>query len=257
MEFSPEQVAIITGACSGIGAAVAKQLAEKGLGHMTITGLTADGLEKTKQSVLNAKSNAQVYTVHGDLRTTGFCEQLVQETVSRFGRIDVLVSNAGWSSAGSVYDQSVEVYQEIFDINVTPAVKLTKLCLTYLRQTKGTIVITSSHLAIKPSANFAYYCMSKAALDMFTRCVASEEGHNGVRINNVNPGLTDSGFPQKVLGEEKAAQIFEDSKNFPIARGADPSEIANVITFLAGNKSSFMTGSCVVADGGLICYNPL
>ena len=138
-----------------------------------------------------------------------------------------------------------------------PAVALTKLCLPYLRKNKGSIVITSSNLAIRPAVEYTFYCMSKAALDTFTRCMAAEEGKNGIRINNVNPGLTDSGLAEKVLGEAKAAKFFEDAKSFPVPRAAYPEEIANVITFVAGRKASYMTGSCVVTDGGLICYNPV
>ena len=255
-EFLPEQVAVITGACSGIGAAVAKQLAEKGLDHITITGLTSDGLEKTKESMLAANPTVEVHVLEGDLTTEGFCEQLVQETVDKFRRIDVLISNAGWFKPGPVLTQPIEVYDKIFDINMKPAVKLTKLCLPFLRDSKGSIVITSSVLALQPSAYSAPYCMSKAALDVFTRCVAAEEGHHGVRINNVNPGLTDSGFTKKTMGYQNAARLFDNAKKLPVGRAAEPSEIANVITFLAGKKSSFMTGSCVLVDGGRTSLTP-
>ncbi|XP_075242105.1 dihydroanticapsin 7-dehydrogenase-like [Convolutriloba macropyga] len=255
-EFSPEQVAIITGACSGIGAAVAKQLAEKGLGHITITGLTSDGLEKTKESMLSANPTVEVHVLEGDLTTEGFCEQLVKETVDKFGRLDVLISNAGWSKPGPLFMQTMGNFEKIFDVNVKPAVKLTKLCLNYLRERKGSIVITSSILGIQPCANTTFYCMSKAALDMFTRCMAAEEGQNGVRINNVNPGLTDSGFTEKSLGAVRAAKLIEGAKTLPVGRAAEPYEIANVITFLAGKRSSFMTGSCVVVDGGFTCLTP-
>ena len=126
----------------------------------------------------------------GDLRTEGIFEEIVNNCIQKFGRIDILVNNAGLSLCGLLADHPIEAYETVFDVNLKSAICLTKLCIPYLRESKGNVVNTSSILANVPLETFGYYCMSKAALDMFTKCIALEEGKNGIRANNVNPGKT-------------------------------------------------------------------
>ena len=138
--------------------------------------------------------------------TEGLCEKIVEECIAKFGRIDILFNNAGFTIFGRIFDQSIESYQTIFDVNLKSTVCLTKLCIPYLRETKGNIVNNSSVLATTPVEQMGFYCMSKAALDMFTKCIALEEGKNGIRANNVNPGTkTLSNRKERYFGISKSA----------------------------------------------------
>ncbi|XP_075262557.1 putative oxidoreductase SERP2049 [Convolutriloba macropyga] len=186
--FSNEKVVLITGASSGIGQETAVKFVEKGITNLSLNGRNAEGLEKTKQDCLAVNKDADVLLVQGDLRTDGVCEKLVKETIENFGQIDILFNNAGMSVGVPLCDPSMDSYEPVFDINLKVAVKLTKLCIPYLRLTKGNIVNNSSILATHPVPNHSFYSMSKAALDMFTRCIAVEEGKNGIRANSISPG---------------------------------------------------------------------
>ena len=143
----------------------------------------------------------------GDLRKEGLCEKIVSDVIEKFGRIDVLFNNAGMTIFGFIADQSIETYETVFDVNLKSAIRLTKLCIPHLRETKGNIINNSSILGQTPIENMAYYCMSKAALDMFTKCIALEEGKNGIRANNINPGKTNK---QSLTSFEELA----DKKNY-------------------------------------------
>ena len=133
--------------------------------------------------------------------TEGLCEKIVDNCIAKFGRIDILFNNAGFTIFGLLSDQPIKTYDTIFDVNLKSTIRLTKLCIPYLRETKGNIVNNSSVLATTPVENMGFYCMSKAALDMFTKCIALEEGKNGIRANNVNPGKKRSAITNNVISE--------------------------------------------------------
>ncbi|XP_075263236.1 putative oxidoreductase SERP2049 [Convolutriloba macropyga] len=257
--FSDEKVLIITGASSGIGQETAVKFVEKGITKLCLNGRNAEGLEKTKQDCLAVNKDAEMVLVQGDLRTEGIFEEIVNNCIQKFGRIDILVNNAGLSLCGLLADHPIEAYETVFDVNLKSAICLTKLCIPYLRESKGNVVNTSSILANVPLETFGYYCMSKAALDMFTKCIALEEGKNGIRANNVNPGLigtpfsSNTGFPQEYL-----EQYWEKvRKDHPVGRMGVAQDIASLITFVASNEADFMSGSSVVMDGAITCKSYL
>ena len=120
-------------------------------------------------------------------------QKIVDDTIKALGRVDILINNAGWTFGMTpIFEQSIENFQKTFDLNLKAAVVLTKLCLPYLRESKGNVVNVSSVGSVQNYDNLSFYCMSKAALDMFTKCLASEEGKNGIRVNSVNPGFVDT-----------------------------------------------------------------
>ena len=130
----------------------------------------------------------------GDLTETQTIENIVGETIKMFGKIDILINNAGWVfGLLPIFDQTIDNFQQTFDLNVKAVVILTKLCLPYLRESKGSVINVSSTGSVRNFDKFAFYCMSKTALDMFTKCLATEEGKNGIRVNSVNPGFVDTG----------------------------------------------------------------
>ncbi|XP_075263707.1 meso-2,3-butanediol dehydrogenase-like [Convolutriloba macropyga] len=273
--FSDEKVVIITGASSGIGQDTAVKFVEKGITKLCLNGRNGEGLDKTKQDCVAANKEAEVLLVQGDLLTEGLCEKIVEECIAKFGRIDILFNNAGFTIFGRIFDQSIESYQTIFDVNLKSTVCLTKLCIPYLRETKGNIVNNSSVLATTPVEQMGFYCMSKAALDMFTKCIALEEGKNGIRANNVNPGTkTLSNRKERYFGISKSAlgiigtpfgvnsgipkefieQFWERlTKEQPTGRIGNAQDVASLVTFIASSEADFMSGSSVVTDGAISC----
>ncbi|XP_075263706.1 meso-2,3-butanediol dehydrogenase-like [Convolutriloba macropyga] len=274
--FSDEKVVIITGASSGIGQDTAVKFVEKGITKLCLNGRNADGLEKTKQDCLAVNKDAEVLLVQGDLRTERLCEKIVSDVIEKFGRIDVLFNNAGMTIFGFIADQPIETYETVFDVNLKSAIRLTKLCIPHLRETKGNIINNASILGQTPIENMAYYCMSKAALDMFTKCIALEEGKNGIRANNINPGKTnkqsltsfeDNNHPGVVvtsfgtnagLPKDFADEFYEKiRKVHPMEKIGRGEEIANLVTFMASSEAEFMSGSSVVMDGAISCKSYL
>lgn len=253
MSFSEDQVVIITGASSGIGQGTAVKFVEKGVTKLCITGRNMEGLRQTEEMCLAANKDVKVLIVQGDIGTAETCQKIVSDTIAEFNRIDVLINNAGFSMFGSVSTQPIEQFQQIMDVNVIAAMRLTKLALPHLRATKGNIVNNSSILAISAQDLNAYYCMSKAALDMFTKCLAIEEGVHGIRANNVNPGLIETSIGEKAGLPKEQADLFKEKVKSvePLGRNGAPEDVANLITFLASNEAAFISGSSVVVDGAL------
>ncbi|XP_075262555.1 putative oxidoreductase SERP2049 [Convolutriloba macropyga] len=284
--FSDEKVVIITGASSGIGQETAVKFVEKGITKLCLNGRNIEGLQKTKQDCLTANKDAEVLLVQGDLLTEGLCEKIVDNCIAKFGRIDILFNNAGFTIFGLLSDQPIKTYDTIFDVNLKSTIRLTKLCIPYLRETKGNIVNNSSVLATTPVENMGFYCMSKAALDMFTKCIALEEGKNGIRANNVNPGkkrsaITNNCFALYQTGIKTAGRNFEgiigtpfgvnsgipkefidefwarQTKEHPIGRIGNAQDVASLVTFIASSETDFMSGSSVVTDGAITCKSCL
>ena len=133
-----------------------------------------------------------------------------------------------------------------------------RLCIPHLRKTKGNIVNNSSVAGLRPIKNGAYCCMSKAALDMFTQCLALELAPDGVRVNSVNPAVIETeNLRNSGLDEEALKQLMEKCKQIhPLGRAGTAVEVANVIAFLASREASFMTGALVPVCGGASCSDP-
>ncbi|XP_063725115.1 uncharacterized oxidoreductase TM_0325-like [Symsagittifera roscoffensis] len=253
-KFDSEIVVIITGASSGIGQQAAKIFTQRGVTKFCLT--SKFDLVETKKLCLSVNDKVEFVIVKGDITKPELREQIFNETIQKFERVDILVNNAGRGIVGNILDMTMEQYQEIFDVNVTATVHLSKLCLPYIRKVKGNIVTTSSNAAHKNMPQLGFYSMSKAALNMFTKALAQEEGPNGVRVNAVNPGATNTPFIASVgITPEELMQSAKTTH--PIGRMADPEEIAKVLVFIASDDASYMTGSCVLCDGGLMCYNPI
>ena len=144
------------------------------------------------------------------------------------------------------------------DINVRSLVGIAQLCIPHLKKTKGSIVNVSSVNGIRSFANVGYYCMSKAAVDMFTKCLALELAEDGVRVNAVNPGVVYTNVHKRAgMSEEQYAQFLERTKTtHPLGRHGEVEEVANAIVFLASKEASFMTGNLTPIDGGRNCVCP-
>uniref|UniRef100_A0A0K0G2H3 3-oxoacyl-[acyl-carrier-protein] reductase FabG n=1 Tax=Strongyloides venezuelensis TaxID=75913 RepID=A0A0K0G2H3_STRVS len=254
MESLP--VAVITGASSGIGRATAIYFAGKKY-RLALCGRNEEALNECVQSCLKEGiTKDQVTTTIGDLREEAVGKKLIENAVNVFGRIDVLVNAAGILVNGCVDSTPITEYDRQFDVNVRSIIVLTQFALPYIKKTKGAIVNVSSVAGTRSFPNAAYYCMSKAALDQFTKCLALEVAPE-VRVNSVNPGVIVTEIHKRAgMDESTYAAFLEKCKSTHIlGRAGEDIEVAKAIYFLASDMSSFTTGELLHVDGGrnLMC----
>ncbi|CAH1247694.1 DHRS2 [Branchiostoma lanceolatum] len=247
-----EKVAIITGASSGIGRGTAVEFAQLGA-HLALTGRNQENLQATAKACVEAGApQDKILLVTGDICDEQLQKNLVEQTVQKFGRIDVLVNNAGTAHLASIETTDMAEYDKLMNVNVRSVVALTQLCVPHLTETKGSIVNVSSVNGMRAFAGLLAYCMSKSAVDQFTRCVALELASKQIRVNSVNPGVIITNVHKTAgLDEEAYAKFLEHSKStHALGRVGDVSEVAKTIAFLASSDASFITGAQVPIDGG-------
>ncbi|CAB3410725.1 unnamed protein product [Caenorhabditis bovis] len=252
-------VAIITGASSGIGRATAFLLAKNHY-KLSLTGRNIEALKEvaslcTRNYGLNEND---VVITQGELTAEETPKNVVDATISKFGKIDTLINSAGILKAGPVLESGLEVYDEIMNVNVRSLIRMTRTALPHIINSKGTVVNVSSINGPCPFPNVTYYCMSKSAVDQFTKCLALEMAPNGVRVNAVNPGVTVTNLHRTSGQDEATYQAFlEKSKTtHALGRPGNADEVAEAILFLASSKSSFTTGQLLRVDGGRGIMHP-
>lgn len=246
MDFK-NKVVIITGASSGIGAGAAEHLSKLG-GKLVITGRNEENLKKTV-----GKCEGEVLPIVADVNVEADRAKVVNETVKKFGKIDVLINNAGIGEGGDLLNTTVDNYDRVMSTNVRSVFLLTQLVVPHLIESKGNIVNISSVAGLRAFPGFTVYCMSKAALDQFTKCLALELAPKGVRVNAVNPAVIKTGFFRNMGMDEAAYEAFLESANktHALGRVGTVEDTAHAIAFLACNEvSSFITGTTLAVDGG-------
>ncbi|CAG2105059.1 unnamed protein product [Medioppia subpectinata] len=226
------------------------------LDSMVITGRNADNLsEVAKQCAAVSPKGLKPLEVLADVSKDVDCKRLIDSTISAFKRLDILVNNAGKGVFAPITDPSVlDKYQEVMDTNLRSVVYLTHLSVEHLEKTKGNIINISSVAGLKPFGRAFLYCMSKCALDMFTKCLALELGPKGIRVNVINPAAVRTNFLQVVglTKEQSEARYSESGNKYPVGRVGESIDIANAILFLASDEASFVTGVNFVSDGGAL-----
>ncbi|XP_044735053.1 3-oxoacyl-[acyl-carrier-protein] reductase FabG-like [Chrysoperla carnea] len=246
------KVVLITGASSGIGAATAIHFSKHGA-KLALTGRNAENLQKIAKQCENSKEgNSKPHIIPGDLTNESDVKNILSSTIKQYGKLDVLVNNAGILETGSIETTNLEQYDRVFNVNVRSVYQLTNLAVPYLIQSKGSIVNVSSVNGIRSFPGVLAYNMSKSALDQLTRCVALELGGKGVRVNSVNPGVTITELQKRGgLNEEQYAAFLERSKETHVlGRPGKAEEVARTIAFLASDDASFITGANLPVDGG-------
>lgn len=256
-----EKVVIVTGSSSGIGAATAVLFASEGA-KVTITGQKAERLEETRRKMLNAGvKDLHINIVLANVMVEEEREKLVNSTVVKWGRIDILVNCAGGSLVGENgtmgFNPKCDPLERLMQLNVYSVAHIVELARPHLVAAKGEVINISS-IAGCPMGfpNFPYYATTKAALDQLTRALALDMIKHGVRVNSVSPGpvhtrfFQSSGFSDETV--KKAYELYEVNRNaLPVGKLAEPEDIANIIAFLADRRlSSYIVGQTIVADGG-------
>lgn len=248
MSFA-DKVVLITGASSGIGAGAARHLASLGA-RVAIVGRNATRLNAVADEIRAAKSPAPLVIV-ADVNTDA--ERIVNETIKQFGKLNVLVNNAGILSPRSAIESlNMEEFDQTMNTNLRSVVVLTKLSVPHLEKTKGNVVNISSIAALRPRVNATTYCVSKAALDQFTKCAALELAAKGIRVNSVNPAMIKTPIFQSIgINANEANEFYEKSKeSYPLKRIGEVSDTAAAIAYLAGENAGFVTGVILKVDGG-------
>ncbi|KAJ0184128.1 hypothetical protein K1T71_000551 [Dendrolimus kikuchii] len=246
------KVVLITGASAGIGAATALEFAKLNA-TLVVTGRNMDNLiDVAKQCEEISPDRLEALVVVADMLKEADVENIVKETIEKFNRIDVLINNAGILASGTIETTSLEKYDSVMNTNIRNVFYLTMLATPHLISSKGNVVNVSSVAGIRSFSNLLAYCISKAALDQFTKCVALELGLKGVRVNSVNPGTITTGiFLKGAMTEEEFKAYMKNSNEIsPIGRPGRPEEVASAIVFLASDAASNITGATLPVDGG-------
>lgn len=246
MDFSGK-VVIITGASSGIGARAAIYLSSLG-GKLVITGRNEENLKATV-----AKCEGEVLPIVADMNVEADREKIVDQSIKKFGKIDVLVNNAGFGAKGNLMDSTMDQFDSLMNTNVRSVFHLTKLVAPHLIKSQGNIVNISSVAGLRANPASIIYSMSKAALDQFTKCIALDLAPNNVRVNSVNPAVIVTEFHKRLGMDDATYQVFVESasKTHALGRVGNVDETAHAIAFLACNEvSSFITGTLLAVDGG-------
>ncbi len=243
---------VITGAGSGIGRSIAIRFAGEGAAVLAadLNGAAAD--ETISQ--IETAGGTDSFAVPADVTSAEDMERVAERAADRFGRIDVLVANAGISAAGMLHETPPDLWDRVFDVNVRGAYLTCKAIVPgMIAQGRGTIIMMSSVIAAMGLPNRAAYAASKGALLAMTRAMQVDYGRMGIRVNALMPGTIFTPLLEKVLSEsqgsrEEALDVIR-GRQFTDELG-QPADVANAAVFLASDESSFVLGTGIIIDGG-------
>src|SRR5258706_2063071 len=243
------KVVFVTGATSGIGHAVALKFAAASAQVVALVR-NQSALSQVEKAIKDA--GGEPLTLAVDITNIGESQRAIDETVNRFGGLDVLVNAAGHISTGSIENTSLAAWDAMMNVNLRAVFQLMQIAAPYLIKTKGNIVNVSSVTGLRSFPGVLAYCVSKAAVDQLTRCAALELAPQGVRVNAVNPGVVITEIHKRGgMSEESYEKFLEHSKTtHPIGRVGDPKEIAELVFYLASEKAAWITGATYPIDGG-------
>lgn len=244
------KVALITGGTSGIGSATALRFAAEGAA-VAITGRNAERGERLARDI-EAQGGDALF-IQSDVRSAADCRQAVEQTLERFGKIDVLFNNAGVFHPKTIPDCSEEEWDETIDSSLKGAFLMSKYVLpSMIERGSGSIIHTSSGWGVQGGDQAAAYCAAKGGLIVMAKAMAIDHGPQGIRVNCVCPGdvmtpmLPDDAAKRGMPWDEYAAGAAKR----PLGRIGTAEEIADAVLYLASDESSFVTGTALVVDGG-------
>jgi meso-butanediol dehydrogenase/(S,S)-butanediol dehydrogenase/diacetyl reductase len=240
-DFS-DSVVLVTGGGTGIGLAIARAFLDAGA-HVIVTGRRREPLE-----ALAATNAEHVSVIPADMSVGAEVGRVVDETIERFGRIDIVVSNAAAYVPGDLTGLSDEDWATMRSLNIDGFFHLAKAALPHLERSAGTLIAVSSVSGLAGDWGQAGYNATKAAISNFVRSLALDWGTRGVRINAVAPALTDTGPVQAVTGNRELLAQFEN--RVALGRIAQPADIAPPVLFLASDAAAYITGVILPVDGG-------
>ncbi|BFZ09310.1 hypothetical protein BsWGS_12349 [Bradybaena similaris] len=259
-DFS-NKVVIVTGSNAGLGEAMAILFASRGA-KVTLCGRDQSRLKSVwgKLVKISGGHEDRFLTVAGDLNDQRIRKKIIDSTIEKFGRLDILVANAGVvSTSSSFMEESEENYDTVMNTNLKSVFFLIQLAVPHLEKTMGNIVNISSIAALMVMTNVMTYSLTKVALDHLTKCLAVDLGPKGIRVNSVNPGY----FPTLILRDYKDPDEFnrqiaeaERLKQPLKGRVGVLEDVAETVAYLASDSAGFITGEIIKVDGGRTFAGP-
>jgi 3-oxoacyl-[acyl-carrier protein] reductase len=241
------KVAVVTGASKGIGAAIAKALADEGASVVVNYGSSKAGAERVVADI-TAKGGKAV-AVQADVAKQADIQRLFAQTKAAFGRLDVLVNNAGIYEFAPLEQVTAEHFHKLFDLNVLGLILATQEAVKYFGAEGGSVVNISSVVSTSAPPNASVYSATKAAVDAVTRSLAQELGPRKIRVNSINPGMVETeGVRAAGIDESDLRKQFEAKT--PLGRIGQPQDIAPAAVFFASADSAWLTGETLYIAGG-------
>ena len=255
MAESKRKISVITGSSKGIGKAIAMVFAKS----KQYSGIVTNGRKIDELRIVSDKIKSfgcDSLAIEADVSKESDCIRLIEDTINHFGRIDVLVNNAGIQEDLPLTDISIEEWYKIIGVDLTGPFICSREAVKQMKKQRnpsgGCIInISSVHQAI-PKPHYVPYATSKAGLEMMTKTMALELAKDNIRANIVAPGATDTDMNREL--RENKAELEKVIKRIPIGRVATSDEVANVVEFLASDKASYVTGATFFVDGGMTLY---
>ena len=250
MDFTDKSV-LISGATSGIGAAVARAFAARGA-RLMLSGRNEPRAKAIQGEAIAAGAEAEISL--GDLRDAAFCTRLVERTVERFGRLDIVVNNAGIIYCETIEGTSDEQWRETMAVNLDAVFYVSRAALKPMKASGGGIIVNvASDAGVVGATLSAAYCASKGAVVLMTKAMALDHAKEGIRVNAVCPDfvntpMIDEEFRQQRL--DPVAGRAACAAGTPMGRIAEPEEVADAVLFLASDGARFITGTSLMVDGG-------
>ena len=247
MKLLENKTALVTGASRGIGRAIALKFAEEGA-DVAFTFLSS--VEKGQALVAELEAfGVKAKGYRSDASDFQAADQLITDVVADFGKLDVLVNNAGVTRDALLMRMSEEQWDTVMNVNLKSVFNLTKAAIkTMMRAKSGSIINITSVVGIMGNAGQANYAASKAGIIGFSKSVALELGSRNIRSNAVAPGFIETEMTDAL--EEKALEAWKQS--IPLKRGGKPEEVADACVFLGSNMSKYITGQVLQVDGGML-----
>lgn len=245
-----DKVVLITGSTRGIGSAIAREFIKNGA-KVVVCGSKLENATKAVEEIkkeLNIDDNFLLPTGI-NMKDTSDIKKVVDAIINKWGRIDVLINNAGITSNVSLLDSTDEEFREMFDINFFGVVSLTREVVKYMKDNGGSIINTSSMVGTYGGRNQSAYASSKFAINGLTKSLAKELGMYNIRVNAVSPGVVGTDMVRENVSEEMKQGLLRMT---PLSRMADPKDLAGIYLYLASDISNFTTGQIIGVDGGLI-----
>lgn len=241
------KVAVVTGASKGIGAGIAKALAAEGAHVVVNYASSRKGADKVVSEI--EASGGKAVAVGGDVAKSDDVRALLEATKSAYGKVDVVVNNAGVFDFFPLEDFTEQEFHRQFNINVLGPTLVAREALKYFGSEGGSIINVSSVVAYNSPANSVVYSATKAALDTVTRVLAAELGPRRIRVNSLNPGgvETEGTHTAGIMGSDFEKDIVRRTS---LGRMGQPDDIAKVAVFLASDDSAWITGERIAASGG-------
>lgn len=242
-----KKTALITGATRGIGKQIAITLAQVGYDIAINYRKENEELKNTKQEI--EQTGAKCLTLQGDVSNYEDCEKIAKEIIQEYGKIDVLVNNAGITKDTLLMRMKKEDFEDVINVNLIGTFNMTKNIIPYMMKNRtGRIINISSVVGISGNAGQANYAASKAGIIGFTKSLAKEVGSRNILVNSIAPGFIETAMTD-VLKEEIKEEI---SKTIPLKRMGKAQDVANVVKFLVSEESSYITGQVIHVDGGML-----